>query len=199
MPETRLPYRILDADNHFNEPRNCFDGYIDPAKLDLAIRWAQDENGREVQLFAGKPSRFSVEQITYSRDELESMLGTLPNLDEDPATTGVVPGMLLNRLNPLRGLSDAERIEMVAELRNQHEACGSRELRLALMDEQGIEAARCSRHGRTRSSTSSPTTSRRSMPTSARSTAGCTKKWDSPWSSGCSFRRTCRSPIPSCR
>ena len=141
MPETRLPYKILDADNHFNEPRNCFDGYIDPSKKDLAIRWVTDDQGRDVQLFAGKPSRFSVEQITFSREELESMLGDVPDTDDGTPASGVVPGMLLNRLNPLKGLSDEERIELVAELRNQHEACGSRDLRLALMDEQGIEAA----------------------------------------------------------
>ena len=94
-----------------------------------------------MQLFAGKPSRFSVEQITFSREELESMLGDVPDTDDGTPASGVVPGMLLNRLNPLKGLSDEDRIELVAELRNQHEACGSRDLRLALMDEQGIEAA----------------------------------------------------------
>jgi predicted TIM-barrel fold metal-dependent hydrolase len=141
MPNTRLPYQILDADNHFNEPMNCFDGYIDPSKRDLAIRWVTNDEGRSVQLFAGKPSRFSVEQITFSQDELESMLGSVPNTDDGRPASGVVPGMLLNRLNPLKGLSDADRMELVAELRSQHEACGSRDLRLALMDEQGIEAA----------------------------------------------------------
>ena len=34
-------------------------------------------------------------------------------------SSSVVPGMLLNRLNPLKGLSDDERKEFVAEFRAQ--------------------------------------------------------------------------------
>ena len=49
--------------------------------------------------------------------------------------------MLLNRLNPLKGLSDEERKAFVAEFRNKSEAFGDRDLRLALMDEQGIDKA----------------------------------------------------------
>jgi hypothetical protein len=143
MSQNSLPYQILDADNHFTEPHHCFEAYIDPSKKDLAIRWVKDAKGKEIQLLAGKPSKFSIEQITFSRDELEDMIGDVPasSMDADSTTTGVVPGMLLNRLNPLKELDDAERAELVAVLRNQYEACGSRDLRLALMDEQGIEAA----------------------------------------------------------
>src|SRR3989442_10220642 len=104
MRTASLPFKILDADNHFNEPRNCFDGYIDSSKKDLAIRWVKDEHGRDIQLFAGKPSRFSVAQITFSANELESMLGELPSVEQGPENM-FVPGSLLNRLNPLKGLS----------------------------------------------------------------------------------------------
>ena len=63
-----------------------------------------------MQLFAGEPSKFHAEQITYSEDELEKMLGdtepagfdavvgTVPLIDHGDLS--VVPGMLLNRLNP---------------------------------------------------------------------------------------------------
>ena len=53
----------------------------------------------------------------------------------------VVPGMLLNRLNPLKGLSDEERRAFIEEFRSRAEAFGNRDLRLALMDEQGIDKA----------------------------------------------------------
>lgn len=73
------------------------------------------------------------------------MLGTDPSTlgadeenDGQPTTT---PGMLLNRLNPLKGLSDEERREFIAEFRELRETYGNRDLRLALMDDQGIEAA----------------------------------------------------------
>ena len=49
--------------------------------------------------------------------------------------------MLLNRLNPLKGLSDEERQAFIAEFRHKSEAFGNRDLRLALMDEQGIDKA----------------------------------------------------------
>jgi predicted TIM-barrel fold metal-dependent hydrolase len=44
-------------------------------------------------------------------------------------------------MNPLKGLSDQERQQLVAGFRRQAEAYGSRDLRLALMTDQGIEAA----------------------------------------------------------
>lgn len=134
MPESALPYGIMDADNHFNEPLDCFENYIDPAKRHLAITFEEQPDGSYVQLFAGKPSRWDGSQVTFSGDELEKLLGDVPE--------GItVPGMLLNRLNPLAGLDEEERAALVAQLREQAEACGNRDLRLALMDDQGIDAA----------------------------------------------------------
>ena len=143
-----LPYGINDADNHFNEPLDLYERYIDPTKQDLAIRYVTDASGNRLQLFAGKPSKFTVTQVTYSNDELHKMLGTDPSELRGNRTTperenaaGGIPGLLLNRLNPLKGLNDDERRALVAEFREQREAYGNRELRLALMDEQGIDAA----------------------------------------------------------
>ncbi|HEX5268498.1 MAG TPA: amidohydrolase family protein [Acidimicrobiales bacterium] len=141
-----LPYQILDADNHFNEPPDCYERYIDPARRDLAVRWVEGPDGGRVQLFAGRPSKFHSDQVTFSKDVLEKMLGQLPAdptmSSRDPDTEKrVLPGMLLNRLNPLKGLSDEQRAEFIAEFRGLSEAYGNREVRLALMDDQGIEAA----------------------------------------------------------
>jgi predicted TIM-barrel fold metal-dependent hydrolase len=143
--DTVLPYKIHDADNHFNEPSDLYERYIDPSKADLAIRSVTDADGRKIQLFAGKPSKFHSDQITYSADELAAMLGDVPNSSQTGDTSApeatTVPGMLLNRLNPLKGLSDPERQELIAQFRQQRESYGNRDLRLALMDDQGIEAA----------------------------------------------------------
>ena len=152
-----LPYGINDADNHFNEPLDCYERYIDPKQQDLAIRYVKDAQGNRMQLFAGQPSKFHSKQVTFSSDELAKMLGDTSTLgvgrrggegtEDDPERVengnaeGGIPGMLLNRLNPLKGLSDEERKELVAEFRNQSEAYGNRDLRLALMDSQGIDAA----------------------------------------------------------
>ena len=151
MPTTSdLPYLINDADNHFNEPPDCFERYIDPKDADLAIRFVTGPDGRRMQLFAGEPSKFNVNQVTFSKEELQKMLGDTSNIGtgrgsvpkaEGEPELGIVPGMLLNRLNPLKGLSEEERKAFVAEFRHKSEAFGNRELRLALMDDQGIEAA----------------------------------------------------------
>src|SRR5262245_48717891 len=153
MSESTLPYLINDADNHFNEPPDCFERYIDPSQVDLAIRHVTAPDGSGLQLFAGKPSKFNsaaAKQVTFSRDELSKMLGDTSNVGSgrgggDRAAKqheiGGVPGMLLNRLNPLKGLSDEERAAFVQEFRDKAEAFGNRDLRLALMDEQGIDKA----------------------------------------------------------
>jgi hypothetical protein len=103
-----------------------------------------------MQLFAGVPSKFHSKQVTFSGEELAKMLGdtstigtgrgTVPRAEGDRELS-VVPGMLLNRLNPWKGLDDDQRKEFIAEFRHKSEAFGKRDLRLALMDEQGIDKA----------------------------------------------------------
>src|SRR6266851_9408954 len=150
--ETNLGYKINDADNHFNEPPDCFERYIDPKWADLAIRSVIGPAGDQMQLFAGKPSKFHSKQVTFSADELKSMLGDTTKIgsgagggmvlrDEPGPELSVVPGMLLNRLNPLKGLDEEGRKAFIHEFRNKSEAFGNRDLRLALMDEQGIDKA----------------------------------------------------------
>jgi predicted TIM-barrel fold metal-dependent hydrolase len=147
---TKLGYWINDADNHFNEPPDCFERYIDPGQAELAIRSVPGPDGRPMQLFAGAPSKFHSRQVTFSAEELGHLLGDTSNVgtgrgtipkEEGQPDLDVIPGMLLNRLNPLKGLDDAQRKEFIAEFRHKSEAFGNRDLRLALMDEQGIDKA----------------------------------------------------------
>ena len=149
--DPELGYWINDADNHFNEPPDCFERYIDPKDADLAIRFVTGPDGERLQLFAGVPSKFHSRQVTFSKEELQKMLGDTSNIGSGRATVEAVaegepelariPGMLLNRLNPLTGLSDEERKAFVSDFRHKSEAFGNRDLRLALMDGQGIEKA----------------------------------------------------------
>ena len=60
LGRTDLGYLINDADNHFNEPPDCFERYIDPKDAELAIRSVTGPDGKKVQLFAGAPSKFNV-------------------------------------------------------------------------------------------------------------------------------------------
>ena len=75
LSDTDLGYQINDADNHFNEPPDCFERYIDPKYADLSIRSVTGPDGQPMQLFAGKPSKFHSKQVTFSADELAKMLG----------------------------------------------------------------------------------------------------------------------------
>jgi predicted TIM-barrel fold metal-dependent hydrolase len=145
-----LAYRINDADNHFNEPDDCFERYIDPKLADFAIRSVAGPDGQPMQLFAGRPSKFHAHQVTFSADELANILGDTSKIGvgrrDVPKQKGepqldVIPGMLLNRLNPLKGLSDDDRQAFIQEFRYKAEAFGNRDLRLALMDEQQIDKA----------------------------------------------------------
>jgi len=137
-----LSYLINDCDNHFNEPPDMYENYIDPSQRELAIRSVRTPDGKTIQLFGGKPSKFTLTQVVYSQEQLQEMLGQIPTEGAEAEGERVtMPGMLLNRLNPLKGLNEDERKALVAEFKSRTEAYGNRELRLALMDEQGIDKA----------------------------------------------------------
>ena len=73
MPEFSCP--IIDADNHFNEPPDCFERCIDPRQADLAIRRVIAPDGTELQRSAGEPSKFhntSTRQVSFSAEELDA-------------------------------------------------------------------------------------------------------------------------------
>jgi predicted TIM-barrel fold metal-dependent hydrolase len=142
-----LPYRINDADNHFVEPTDMYERYIEPRWRDKVVRVVRDERGRHVQLYAGRPSktRLSRDCAPQTEAELAELLRALdPERAADPSNPGDgrarTPGMLLNRLNPYRG-DAAQRRALIENFMRQEPAWGSRDLRLALMDEQGIHAA----------------------------------------------------------
>ena len=83
-----------------------------------------------MQLFAGRPGRYysaENQQVTFSSEELQKMLGDTSNVGTGrgavPKAEGepdprAVPGMLLNRLNPLKDLNEEERFRFVAEFRH---------------------------------------------------------------------------------
>ena len=68
-----LPYGIYDADNHFNEPFDLYERYIDPALRDKAIRFATDADGTGrdkaamLQLVGQRPPGFLSSGSTTAR------------------------------------------------------------------------------------------------------------------------------------
>lgn len=140
--KVELGYGINDADNHFEEPASLYSRYIDPKLADLAIREVTAPDGTTVLLHAGQPSKFSAKHILGSPEEVAALVGNVNDADApgEPQLK-TIPGQLLNKLNPLKGLSEEERKAVVQSFRNQQEAFGNRDLRLRLMDDQGIDKA----------------------------------------------------------
>ncbi len=143
-----LPFAINDADNHFVEPPDMYERYIDPGQRDRAVRYVRDADGNTVQLFGDRPSRlgFTRESAPRSPEEIERLAAGAVTGTGDaaprPGDGGArAPGMFLGRLNPYRALDEAGRRELIRSFKAQEAAWGDRDLRLALMDAQGIHAA----------------------------------------------------------
>lgn len=142
-------FMINDADNHFVEPSDMFERYIDPSRREKVVRTVRNDDGSTVQLFAGRPSKLSLSQssVPQSEEDLERVAaqagGAVADADAPkPGDGGArAPGMFLNRMNPYKNLSAEERKALIAKFREQEESWGNRDLRLTLMDDQGINAA----------------------------------------------------------
>jgi predicted TIM-barrel fold metal-dependent hydrolase len=147
--DERLPFGINDADNHFVEPEDMYERYIAPKYRDKAVRFVRDAQGRRIQLYGSRPSKlaFTRESAPQTPEELERLAATAGPRTADesqpkPGDGGArSPGMFLNRLNPYRNLGKEERKALMQRFKSQEAAWGDRDLRLALMDEQGIHAA----------------------------------------------------------
>jgi predicted TIM-barrel fold metal-dependent hydrolase len=147
---TKLGYLINDADEHSTPRPKAYEDYIDPDKRDMAIRSVRLDDGRRVQLFNGRPQRFDMGkdfQVTFSNDTLDELGvsangGRKADAGGDQGTGGagnLVPGSLLNRLNPLRTLDEEGRKEFVQRYRELQEHLDNPADRLAVMDAQGVE------------------------------------------------------------
>ena len=103
-----LAYLINDADEHSTPARGAYERYIDPDKRDMAIKFVTNRHGRPEIVYNGRPARFTYEnfQVVGSNEQLEE-LGVKDSGSSDDVGGQVIPGSLLNKLNPLKEL-DAE-------------------------------------------------------------------------------------------
>jgi len=144
-----LPYRINDADNHFVEPADMYERYIEPRWRAKAVRFVTGPDGKRVQLFGEHPSRLALtrESAPRTREEIDALAEASAAPPSDarapvPGDGGArSPGIFLNRLNPYRNLDSEGRRRLIERFKRQENAWGNRDLRLELMDEQGIHAA----------------------------------------------------------
>ena len=138
-----LPYLINDADEHSTPATGAYEKYIDPDKRDMAIRMSRGGgNDRRQLLYNGRPARFTFKnfQVVGSNEQLEE-LGVKDSGSSDDEGGQVIPGSLLNRLNPLKDLDADGRKEFAKKYRAMQEQLDNPADRLTVMDSQGIECA----------------------------------------------------------
>jgi predicted TIM-barrel fold metal-dependent hydrolase len=121
LHEPWLPYRIVDADNHFYETPDAFSRHIESRYRDQAFSTAESSE--------------LLDTVSGEATHLPAAFGS--DLEEGiPA-----PGENLVKLNPLRGLDADERDHVMEQFRELRPSFSDRERRLEVMDLQGIEAA----------------------------------------------------------
>jgi predicted TIM-barrel fold metal-dependent hydrolase len=145
MAAATLPYLIMDADEHSSpDVPDMYERYIDPKYRDKAIRTVETPDGGRQTLYAGKPERLKMRgermQITYSKEQLEEA-GVVSAEGDDEMGRGRVPGSLLNRFNLLKDLDGDERKEFVDRYRNLSANYSTPDLRLSILDMQGVQCA----------------------------------------------------------
>ena len=165
-----LPYKILDADNHFTQPPTLYQDYIDPSKRDLAITHVTDDKGQLVQLFAGSRQ---VHDGGLRRGHRRGA-GDQGRRHQRRRGWLQAAGPPAQPPQPLKGLSDEEKSHLAVPApvrRSATATCAS-----PSWTSRASRPRSCSRRPPTTSSSSSPTTSKPCTPTSARSTGGCTRR-----------------------
>lgn len=143
--EAGLPYQLTDADEHSTPRFGAYEEYMDPDKRDLAIRYVKTDDGRFEVLYAGRPAKLRAKnfQVTFSDDLLADVgvKGAGSSDDQEMGARGVIPGSLLNRLNPSRSLDAEGRRDFAKRYRELQPLLDNPADRLSVMDSQGIEAA----------------------------------------------------------
>ena len=145
MTTSPLPYLIIDADQHSTPPPDAYERYIDPKQREKAVRDVKGSDGKTRTLYAGKRMRMPPKnfQVTFNDDTLgEIGLKGAGNIEEgsDRDVQNVIPGSLLNRLNPLRSLDEEGRADFVKHYRALQPLLDNPADRTSVMDDQGIQA-----------------------------------------------------------
>jgi predicted TIM-barrel fold metal-dependent hydrolase len=140
--ETALSYLINDADEHSTPRATAYEEYIDPDKKDMAIRTVTLPDGRREQLFNGRNRRFTYKNFqVVGSNEVLAEIGVKDAGASDEADGRVIPGSLLTKLNPLKGLDTEGRREFAQRYRELQEHLDNPSDRLVVMDSQGIQCA----------------------------------------------------------
>ena len=133
--EQKLAYKAYDADNHIYPPADAEVRHLEKKYLERVFP-------------TGKSHKTQVDVV--GDEHKAKTLGEHPvgmhggvNPLDIPEMEGPipVPGAMLNRLNPMKDLDKEGREKVVQNFRKMEKAFENRELRLQLMDDQGVEGA----------------------------------------------------------
>jgi predicted TIM-barrel fold metal-dependent hydrolase len=141
----RLSYLVNDADEHSTPPVSLYQHYVDPDKRHLAITDIIRANGRHEMIWGDKPDPSPVKshghaQVTGS-GEILAELGVDERGRGNDMNTAPIPGSLLNRLNPLKGLDDEGRKDFARRYRALQEQLDNPADRVKVMDAQWVQSA----------------------------------------------------------
>ncbi len=116
MTAKPLDYAVVDADNHYYEPEDCFTRYMEPRHRDKAIRAVLGDDGRQRIVIGDKPFTF-LEHRSFKHTPKPGSLREMLRHMNDP------------------DFRESDVIEAMQPAYVQRDA------RLALMDKQGLETA----------------------------------------------------------
>ena len=140
--EATLPYRVFDADNHFYPPEDAEVRHLE-ARYRERVFPEGTTHRTQVDVVGDEHKAKTLGEHPVGEHgginplELPEMAGDIP-----------VPGAMLNKLNPMKDLDAEGRERLVETFRRMEPAFQDRDLRLKLMDDQGVEVAIL--HGATR-------------------------------------------------
>jgi predicted TIM-barrel fold metal-dependent hydrolase len=137
--EQQLPYGIYDGDNHLYAPDDAVTRYLAADMVERA--W-----------LPGEPRMLLEEEHEEDEDHARRTLGvhTQPegghggvDLADLPEMDGniPIPGAMLNKLNPMKGLDALSREQLVERYNQMRPAFEKKDPRLQLMDIQGVDVA----------------------------------------------------------
>ena len=107
---------IFDADNHYYEPEDCFTRFMPSDRMDEAIRVVEDDDAGRRVMVGDRPFTF---------------------LDNPFRDTTTKPGSLREMLRNMKAGVPIEENETIEPIQPAYR---DREARLAVMDEQGVDA-----------------------------------------------------------
>ena len=138
-----LPYLINDADEHSTPATARTRSTSTPT----SATWRSGCHRVAATIAAscsynGRPARFTFKnfQVVGSNEQLDEV-GVKDSGSSDDEGGQVIPGSLLNRLNPLKDLDAEGRKEFAQKYRAMQEQLDNPADRLTVMDSQGIQCA----------------------------------------------------------